>query len=375
MAVFVAWYPSALRDAGLVRDVEPQTPRLLDRVRGACRLRHFSPRTEKAYLGWIRRYVLYHGKRHPATMGAPEVTRFLSHLAVERQVAASTQNQALASLLFLYRGVLGQDLPWLDELVRARRPDHLPTVLSREEVARVFTQVRGVEGLILSLLYGSGLRLLEGCRLRVKDLDVPRREIVVRDGKGQKDRRTVLPGPLVLAIQRQLEFVLKQHDSDLAQGFGSVELPDALERKYPRAPWELGWQWLFPATRFYFHSESHRRRRHHLHETVVQRAMRRAVLLAGISKHAGCHTLRHSFATHLLEAGYDIRTIQELLGHRDVKTTMIYTHVLNCGGRGVRSPLEGLGIGGDATGDDSDGGRGSSPAEFRRRQSDRRPGR
>jgi integron integrase len=317
-------------------------PRLLDRVRAAIRLRHYSPRTEKAYVGWTRRFVLFHGKRHPDGMAADEVTRFLSHLAVEGKVSASTQNQALSALLFLYRDVLGRELSWMDEIVRARRPSRLPVVLARGEVAALLRELEGVEKLMASLLYGAGLRLLECCRLRVKDIEFSRGELLVRDGKGGKDRVTLLPSGLRGPLQTHLARVSDQHGRDLERGLGSVELPMALERKYPRAPFEWGWQWVFPATRFYLDPASGRRRRHHLHETVLQRAVREAARRARIPRPVSCHALRHSFATHLLEDGYDIRTIQELLGHRDVSTTMIYTHVLNRGGRGVRSPLDGV---------------------------------
>ena len=316
-------------------------PRLLDRMRDAIRLRHYSRRTEKAYVGWARRFVLFHGKRHPAEMGAAEVTAFLSHLATHSRVSASTQNQALSALLFLYRDVLGSDIGWLDDIVRARRPERMPSVLTREEVAALLAHLQGPEALIASLLYGAGLRLLEGCRLRVKDVELSRGELVVRDGKGSRDRVTMLPQRLVPRIAAQIERVRAQHAAELAAGRGSVEMPDALARKYPRAAFELGWQWVFPATRHYRDPVSGLERRHHLHESVVQKAVRAAVQRAGIVKRASCHTLRHSFATHLLESGYDIRTIQELLGHRDVSTTTIYTHVLNRGGRGVRSPLDG----------------------------------
>ena len=315
-------------------------PRLLDRVSAAIRVRHYSRRTEKAYKSWIRRFVLFHGKRHPGEMGAEEVTAFLSDLATRRKVAASTQNQALSALVFLYREVLGRDLPWLDDLVRAKRPLRVPTVLDREEVSAVLARIHGTPWLVASLLYGSGLRLLEALSLRVKDLDLGRGEIVVRSGKGDKDRRSLLPASLRRPLAAQLERVERQHAADLADGAGSVALPAAIERKYPRAPWEPAWQWIFPATRFYTDRETGRRRRHHLHESVIQRAVKAAVREAGLSKPASCHTLRHSFATHLLESGYDIRTIQELLGHKDLSTTMIYTHVLNKGGRGVVSPLD-----------------------------------
>ncbi len=317
-------------------------PRLLDRVRAAIRLRHYSRRTEKAYVGWIRRFILFHGKRHPDGMAADEITRFLSHLAVEGKVSASTQNQALSALLFLYRDVLGRELAWMDEIVRARRPARLPVVLARGEVAALLRELQGVERLMASLLYGAGLRLLECCRLRVKDIEFSRGELLVRDGKGGKDRVTLLPSGLREPLQTHLAGVSDQHGHDLERGLGSVELPEALDRKYPRAAFEWGWQWVFPATRFYLDPASGRRRRHHLHETVLQRAVREAARRARIPRPVSCHALRHSFATHLLEDGYDIRTIQELLGRRDVSTTMIYTHVLNRGGRGVRSPLDGV---------------------------------
>jgi len=309
-------------------------------VRQAIRLRHYSPRTEKAYVHWVRRFVIFHKKRHPREMGRAEIQQFLSDLAVRQHVSASTQNQALSALLFLYQDVLEQDLPWVDGVVRAKRPARLPVVLTREEVGAVLAQMRGTPWLVASLLYGAGLRLLESLRLRVKDVDLDRKEIVVRSGKGAKDRVTMLPARVVPALETHLEQVRRQHQADLRRGEGSVELPDALVRKYPRAAWEWGWQWVFPASRGYRLPGGNLRRRHHLHESVIQRAVREAVRVARIAKPASCHSLRHSFATHLLEDGYDIRTIQELLGHRDVATTMIYTHVLNTGGRGVRSPLD-----------------------------------
>jgi integron integrase len=315
-------------------------PRLLDRVRQTIRRRHYSARTEKAYVGWIRRYIFFHGKRHPQQMGSTEVTSFLSSLATRAKVSASTQNQAFSALLFLYREVLEQPLSGLESSVRAKRPVRLPVVLSREEVGEILRRLRCEPWLMASLMYGSGLRLLECARLRVKDLDFDRGEITVRDGKGRKDRITLIPASLVRPLRTHLERVGKQHQEDLANGAGSVALPDALARKYPTAAFELGWQWVFPATRHHVDPSSGLLRRHHLHESVVQRAFRDAVRAVGLTKPATCHTLRHSFATHLLDAGYDIRTIQELLGHSDVNTTMIYTHVLNRGGRGVRSPLD-----------------------------------
>jgi integron integrase len=322
-------------------------PRLLDQLRNELRLRHYSPRTEKAYVSWVRRYVLHHGTKHPRDLDAQHVTGFLTHLATVERVSASTQNQALAALLFLYVDVLRRPLAELEGLVRAKRPHRIPVVLTPGEVQRILDQLEGPVHLIAGLLYGAGLRLLEAARLRVKDLDLERREIRIRDGKGRRDRVTPLPKSLVPELEEHLERVRRQHQADCASGAGWVEIPDALRLKYPRAGREWPWHWVFPATRRYLHPETGEQRRHHLHETVIQRAVRESVLAAGISKPAHCHTLRHSFATHLLEAGYDIRTIQELLGHRDVSTTMIYTHVLNRGGLGVRSPLDdlpGLGI-------------------------------
>jgi integron integrase len=319
----------------------PAPPRLLDRVRQAIRMRHYSPRTERAYVGWIKRYIFfYDAKRHPNTMGAPEVIAFLSHLALSERVSASTQNQAFSALLFLYRDVLDMELPGLEGTPRAKRPTRVPLVLSRDEVSAILSRVPGVPRLMTSLMYGAGLRLMECCRLRVKDVDLATREITVRQGKGAKDRRTVLPARLIPALAGHLERMRSQHEADLAAGAGSVALPDALARKYPNAEWEWAWQWVFPATRFYRDPATDRRRRHHLHESVVQRAFAIALGATGIPKPASCHSLRHSFATHLLETGYDIRTIQELLGHQDVSTTMIYTHVLNRGRSVVLSPLD-----------------------------------
>lgn len=314
--------------------------RLLDRVRVALRTRHYSPRTEKAYVGWIRRFIIFHGKRHPETMGALEIEAFLSSLATEARVAASTQNQALAALLFLYKEVLEHELRWMGDLVHAKRPAHVPVVLTPAEAFTLLAGLTGPTALVGPLLYGAGLRLLEALRVRVKDVDFERREIIVRRGKGQKDRHTVLPGKLVDPLRDHLELVRARHRADVEEGRGFVELPDALRRKYPSAPKEWPWQWAFPATRTYFDPGTGETRRHHLHETVVQKEIRRAAIAARISKHVPPHTLRHSFATHLLESGYDIRTIQELLGHKDVSTTMIYAHVLNRGAGGVRSPLD-----------------------------------
>lgn len=322
----------------------PQKPKLLDRVREAIHARHYSRRTEDAYIGWIKRYIFFHGKRHPSEMGAEEVTRFLSSLALDGHVAASTQNQALSALLFLYREVLQHDLPWLEGVVRAKRPIRLPVVLTREEVQAVLVQLRGTPRLMGILLYGAGLRLLECAQLRVKDVDFGLNHILVRDGKGQKDRVTLLPATAKADLARHLEAARQQHQMDLSNGAGWVALPGGFERKCPNAGREWAWQWVFPATSCYVDRESGKRRRHHLHESVVQRAVKEAVHRAGIIKPATPHTLRHSFATHLLEDGYDIRTVQELLGHKDVSTTMIYTHVLNRGPAAVRSPADRLAI-------------------------------
>ena len=315
-------------------------PRLLDRVRHAIGARHYSRRTEKAYVHWIKRYIFFHGKRHPVEMGAAEVTDFLTSLAVHGKVAASTQNQALSALLFLYREVLSVELPWLDGLVRAKPPQRLPVVLTREEVRTVLGKLDGVPRLMAFLLYGAGLRLLECCRLRVKDVDFGTNQVVIRDGKGNKDRVTMLPATVKAELAAHIERGREQHHADLRQGAGWVELPWALARKYPNAGREWGWQWVFPATRIYVERLTGQRRRHHLHESVLQRAVKDAVRSAGIAKRATCHTFRHSFATHLLEDSHDIRTVQELLGHQDVTTTMIYTHVLNRGPAGVRSPAD-----------------------------------
>jgi integron integrase len=321
-------------------DTPPPKPRLLDQVRQAIRARHYSRRTEKAYIGWIRRYIFFHGKRHPAELGAPEIARFLGGLAMSHRVSASTQNQAFSALIFLYREVLGREVTGLAHTMRAKPSVHVPLVLDPEEIAAILGRLRGAPWLMASLMYGSGLRLLECARLRVKDVDFACHEITVRDGKGRKDRRTILPAALASRLRAHVDQVRALHERDLAGGLGSVELPGALALKYPRAAWSWAWRWVFPATRLYFDPITGQRRRHHLHETVVQRAFAEAVRASSIQKPATCHTLRHSFATHLLEAGYDIRTIQELLGHSDVATTMIYTHVLNRGGRGVRSPLD-----------------------------------
>jgi len=304
------------------------------------RTRHFSRRTEEAYVGWIRRFILFHGKTHPDRLGTPEVAGYLSHLASRCLVSASTQNQAFSALLFLYRDVLGRELAGLEHVPRARLAEHLPVVLSREEVVAILGRMHGTPRLMASLMYGAGLRLLECCRLRVKDVDFGRQELLVHDGKGRKDRVTVLPGRLIPPLRAHLERVQRQHLADLEGCAGYVALPGALARKFPNASREWAWQWVFPAARIHTDAATGERRRHHLHESLLQREFALAVRAVKLTKPATCHTLRHSFATHLLETGYDIRTIQELLGHSDVSTTMIYTHVLNRGGRGVRSPLD-----------------------------------
>jgi integron integrase len=344
---FVEWkaLPPSARAGWLVCEKAgpaPQPPKLLDQVRHAIRVRHYSRRTEAAYLGWIRRFILFHGKRHPNQMGEAEVTAFLSGLAVDRRVSASTQNQALSAILFLYQQVLGKELDWLDEVVRAKAPPRLPVVLTRDEVRAILGRLEGSSRLVGTLLYGAGLRLLECLQLRVKDVDFGRNDIVVRDGKGGPDRRTMLPGSAKENLARHLEVVHRQHQDDLKPGAGWVELSGALARKYPNAGRDWGWQWVFPATRHYVDRETGQRRRHHLHESVIQRAVKLAAVKTSIAKPATCHSFRHSFATHLLEDGHDIRTVQELLGHKDVSTTMIYTHVLNRGGRGVLSPADRL---------------------------------
>jgi integron integrase len=317
-------------------------PRLLDRVRASIRTKHYSIRTEQAYVDWIRRFILFHGKRHPIEMGKAEIEKFLTHLAVNRNVAASTQNQALSALLFLYRDVLERDMPWLDDVTRAKKPRRLPVVLTHAEVDRLLKLLSGTKWLMASLLYGSGLRLLECLRLRVHDIDIDRRQIMVRNGKGGKDRATVLPDPLMGPLGRQIEQVRIIHEIDISEGFGEVYLPFALERKYPNAAKAAGWQYLFPADKRALDPRSGKIRRHHLGESVLQRAVKQAVQDAGIRKPASCHSLRHSFATHLLERGQDIRTVQELLGHKDIRTTQIYTHVTQRGALGVISPLETL---------------------------------
>jgi len=322
--------------------VSSRAPKLLDRVRTAIRVRHFSRRTERAYVLWIRRFILANEKRHPLDMGRLEAERFLSSLATEADVSASTQNQALAAIVFLYKCVLEVELPWLDGLVRAKRSRHLPVVLRREEVMALLAAMQRTPQLMAALMYGTGMRVLECAQLRVKDVDFASHVIVVRRGKGGQDRATMLPHALVEPLHEHMLRVRRLWDDDVRHGAGWVEVPGALERKYPSAGRSWSWQWVFPATRQYWHPATRQRRRHHLHESVVQRAVRAAALRIALAKRATCHTLRHSFATHLLEDGYDIRTVQELLGHRDVNTTMMYTHVLDRGPAGVRSPMDRL---------------------------------
>ena len=315
-------------------------PRLLDQVRDTIRRKHFSLRTEQTYVHWIKRFILFHGKRHPREMGAAEATMFLNHLARERHVASATQNQGLSAILFLYREVLGTPLGWLDGLDRAKRPVRVPTVLTQDEAGRLISQLEGTTRLMTGLLYGAGLRLMECLRLRVKDVDFGYGQILVRDGKGGKDRVTMLPLAAVEPLKQHLVRIKGLHERDLAEGYGEVEMPYALSRKYPNAGREWAWQYVFPSRKRSVDPRTGAIRRHHVYETVLQRAVKQAARSAGISKPVSCHTLRHSFATHLLESGYDIRTVQELLGHKEVTTTMIYTHVLNKGGRGVLSPLD-----------------------------------
>ncbi len=320
--------------------MEPRPRKLLDQVRDVICMKHYSYRTEESYVAWIRRFILFHNKRHPSEMGAAEIEQFLSHLAVQERVAASTQNQAFSALLFLYREVLRQELDESINSVRAKPSRYLPTVLTKAETHAILDQMSGVPQLVAQLLYGSGLRLTEALQLRVKDLDFAQAQIVVRDAKGNESRVTMLPGCTIEPLQGQLRRIKRLHQQDLERGYGLVQLPYALERKYPNAGREWVWQFVFPSVGIPLDPRSGLRCQHHLHESSVQKAVKQATRAAGIQKRVGCHTFRHSFATHLLQDGYDIRTVQELLGHKDVKTTMIYTHVLNRGGRGVKSPLD-----------------------------------
>jgi len=325
----------------------PEAPKLLEQMRRAIRVRHYSLRTEEAYLNWVRRFFAF-TRRHPRDLESAEINRFLTHLAVEKHVAASTQRQALSAILFLYREVLKIDPPWIDDVVRARQPKRLPTVLSKEEVAALLVRLEGTVQLVVMLLYGTGMRILECLRLRVQDIDFDLGVITVRDGKGHKDRTTLLPTACRQRLHDHLAHVRELHQRDLADGFGHVHLPTALARKYPHAAADWRWQYVFPAGSRGTDPRTNTTRRHHLHESVVRKAIYKARHETGISKKVGCHTFRHSFATHLLMNGYDIRTIQEILGHKDVKTTMIYTHVLNMsGGRGIVSPIDSLHAQGD----------------------------
>jgi integron integrase len=320
--------------------ISPRPSRLLEQVREAIRLKHYSIRTEETYLHWIRRYILFNGKRHPAEMGATELTAFLSSLAIKDNVAAATQNLALNAVLFLYREVLKIDLPWLTDVQRAKKPQRLPVVFTRDEIKRLLAQLDGTSWLLVAIIYGAGLRLLECARLRVKDVDFHYRQLTIRDGKGSKDRVTILPDSLCEPLRQHLVRVKQRHLQDMADGYGRVYMPNALEKKYPDANREWGWQYVFPSARRSTDPRSKVERRHHVSESSIQKAVKAAIRKAAIVKPGSVHTLRHSFATHLLEAGSDIRTVQELLGHADVSTTMIYTHVLNRGGRGVRSPFD-----------------------------------
>ncbi|HRD48810.1 MAG TPA: integron integrase [Candidatus Competibacteraceae bacterium] len=323
-------------------DPSPPPPKLLDQMRDRIRVKHYSIRTESAYVDWARRFILFHHKRHPREMGAPEVETFLTHLAVERKVSASTQNQAKAAVLFLYKEVLQIDLPWLSEVTAAQVSKRLPVVLTPREVRALLHELNGAMWLIASLLYGTGMRVMEGLRLRVKDIEFERREIIIREGKGDKDRITMLPENLIQPLRDQLEKARQLHNRDLAAGLGDVYLPNALAVKYPKAGVSWGWQYVFPSPVLSTDPRTGLQRRHHIYEQTVQKAVRDAARRAGIVKPCTPHVLRHSFATHLLQSGYDIRTVQELLGHKDVSTTMIYTHVLNRGGKGVLSPLDAL---------------------------------
>jgi integron integrase len=322
------------------RPSENQKPRLLEEVRNAIRVKHYSIRTEEAYLYWIKKFILFHQKQHPLSLGEAEVREFITYLNLEENVAPSTQNQALSALLFLYKYVLHEDLNWVSEIEWAKKPKRLPVVFTKEEARKVLTMLEGSKWIMASFLYGSGLRLLECLRLRVQDIDFTSNNVLIREGKGNKDRVTVLPLSLKDPLTKHLEKVKILHQEDLKEGFGEVYLPHALAKKYPHAAREWNWQYVFPSAKRSLDPRSEVYRRHHVIESVLQRAVKEAIRKAGIQKQASCHTFRHSFATHLLENGYDIRTIQELMGHQDIKTTMIYTHVLNKGGKGTQSPLD-----------------------------------
>lgn len=329
-------------DGDGARGDEGRQPKLLDRLREALRSRHYSRRTESTYCQWVKRFIFFHDVRHPGEMAEAEINAFLTHLAVKEKVSASTQTQALSALLFLYRYVLEREIGDLGKIIRARKPKRLPVVMTRDEVRDVLDRLSGDKKLMAGLLYGAGLRLMECLRLRVQDIDFGACEIVIRNGKGGKDRRTMFPKAMQAPMKEHLARVKLLHDRDLAGGWGKVKLPDALDRKFPNAAHQWRWQWVFPQENRWKNTKTGEEGRHHMHETLLQRAIKEAVFGAGIVKRIGCHTFRHSFATHLLEDGYDIRTIQELLGHADVRTTMIYTHVLNKGGKGVHSPFDKL---------------------------------
>jgi len=324
-------------------DSQAKPPRLLDQMRNKLRVMHYSYRTEEAYIPWVKQYILFSGKRHPRELGKKELEKFLTYLAVDREVAASTQNQALSAILFLYQQVLGIELEWLDDVVRAKKPENIPVVLTQTEVGELFGHLSGKYWLMASLMYGSGLRVTECLRLRIQDVDFGYRQIIVRNGKGGKDRVTPLPDVLEAPLRVQIKEAIKVHREDTVEGYGEVSLPFALAKKYPKAAWETVWQFLFPASNRSRDPRSGREKRHHLDPSVIQKMMKQASRRAGIKKRVTPHTMRHCFATHLLQAGYDIRTVQELMGHKDVKTTMIYTHVLQRGGSAVRSPMDNFG--------------------------------
>ena len=337
----IAVIEGGVQDQADVRRLTPaQKPKLLDQVRQAIRMRHYSPKTEDSYVHWIKRFIFFHNKRHPTEMAEPEIACFLSNLAAESRVSGSTQNQALNALLFLYHQVLGKEIGYVNGVVRAKKAPRLPVVLTRAEIQSLLNHLAGIEKIMATLLYGAGLRLMECCRLRVKDIDFSQNQIVIRAGKGDQDRYTMLPTAVKEPLTKHLDDGQRQHQYDIEKNRGRVVLPNALDRKYPNANREWAWQWVFPATRYYIDRDTGLQYRHHLHESVLQKAVREAVRNAGIAKPATCHSLRHSFATHLLEDGYDIRTVQELLGHRDVSTTMTYLHVMKRGALGVRSPAD-----------------------------------
>jgi len=315
-------------------------PKLLDQVRQVIRIKHYSLRTEESYINWIKRFIFFHNKKHPLEMGEKEIGEFITHLAKNEKVSASTQNQALCAIVFLYKNVFKKELDDTISIYWSKRPKKLPVVFTKSEAIEVLGKLKGTHWLVGMLLYGSGLRLSESLELRVKDIDFGYNQIIVRDSKGEKDRTTMLPQKIVQPLKEHLIKVKKIHEEDLKNGFGTVYLPYAIEQKYPNAKYEWKWQYVFPATKISTDPRSGVQRRHHLYDTVIQKAVKQAIRDAGITKHASCHTFRHSFATHLLESGYDIRTIQELLGHKNVETTMIYTHVINQGGKGVRSPAD-----------------------------------